>query len=105
MEQARALRELEELQRALEAREAQMEAIQSSSSVLALKKSYDRMVADLAVERDELQKERTQLLQVALHPPPPHKPTYGPQLHSCPHPRLPACAGCLAPPLSHACLV
>ena len=63
-EQARAMRELEDLQAALEAREAQMAAIQSSSSALALKQSYDRVVAELAQERDELQKERTQLLQV-----------------------------------------
>ena len=59
------MRELEGLQKELEAREAQVAAIQSStSSVLALKASYDRALADLAVERDQLQKERTQLLQV-----------------------------------------
>lgn len=65
-EQARALRELEGLQRALEAREAQMAAIQSSSSVLAIKASYERLVSELAVERDELQRERQQLLQVGV---------------------------------------
>ena len=57
-------RELEGLQQRLEAKEASLAQLQSSSAVLALKANYDRVVAELAAERDSLQKERLHLTQV-----------------------------------------
>ena len=59
--------ELAGLQERLEAREASLAQLKTSSgSVSALKASYDRVVGELAAERDSLQKERLQLMQVCL---------------------------------------
>ena len=57
-------RELDGLQQRLEAKEASLAQLQSSSAVLALKANYDRVVSELATERDSLQKERMHLTQV-----------------------------------------
>ncbi|KAK9792731.1 hypothetical protein WJX73_010908 [Symbiochloris irregularis] len=62
-EQARTMRELEELDATIAARQEQMAAMQTSAGTIALKQSYDKVVADLAKERDQLQQERTNLLQ------------------------------------------
>ena len=67
VEQERVARELQGLQERLEAKEASLAQLQTSSAVLALKANYDRVIADLASERDGLQKERLQLTQ-ARHP-------------------------------------
>lgn len=56
---------MDSLQRALEAKEAQMQRVVSGSGQVAvLKHHYDRVLTDLSSERDQLQKERTELLQV-----------------------------------------
>ena len=56
---------MDSLQRALEAKEAQMQRVVSGSGQVAvLKQHYDRVLTDLSSERDHLQKERTELLQV-----------------------------------------
>ena len=56
---------MDSLQRALEAKEAQMQRVVSGSGQVAvLKQHYDRVLTDLSSERDQLQKERTELLQV-----------------------------------------
>ena len=64
VEQERVARELDGLQQRLEAKEASLAQLQSSSAVLALKANYDRVVSELATERDSLQKERMHLTQV-----------------------------------------
>ena len=65
MEQQRFQSEMDSLQRALEAKEAQMQRVVSGSGQVAvLKQHYDRVLTDLSSERDQLQKERTELLQV-----------------------------------------
>ena len=65
VEQERVAQELAGLQERLEARQASLQQLQSSSGgVLALKANYDRVVGELAAERDGLQRERLQLMQV-----------------------------------------
>ena len=65
VEQERVAQELAGLQERLEAREASLQQLQTTSGgVLALKANYDRVVGELAAERDTLQRERLQLMQV-----------------------------------------
>ena len=57
--------ELEKLQAVLESKEAQMARVLSGDGQIAsLKGHYDRMLTELQTERDELKKERLDLLQV-----------------------------------------
>ncbi len=66
-EQARLQAQLAELDAAHAARLADMEALAAGSSrVSQLTQHYDRVLLDLATERDSLQKERGSLLQVRL---------------------------------------
>lgn len=56
---------MDKLQHALEAKEAQMQrVVNGTGQVSALKQHYDRVLMDLAGERDVLQADRTRLLQV-----------------------------------------
>ena len=65
VEQQRFQSEMDKLQHALEAKEAQMQRVVSGTGqVSALKQHYDRVLTDLAGERDLLQADRTRLLQV-----------------------------------------
>lgn len=65
VEQQRFQSEMDKLQHALEAKEAQMQRVVSGTGqVSALKQHYDRVLTDLAGERDMLQADRTRLLQV-----------------------------------------
>lgn len=65
MEQQRFQSEMDKLQHALEAKEAQMQrVVNGTGQVSALKQHYDRVLTDLAGERDVLQADRTRLLQV-----------------------------------------
>ena len=65
VEQQRFQSEMDKLQHALEAKEAQMQRVVSGTGqVSALKQHYDRVLTDLAGERDVLQADRTRLLQV-----------------------------------------
>ena len=65
MEQQRFESEMSKLQQQLEAKEAQMQRVASGTSqVSALKQHYDRVLSDLAGERDQLQADRSRLLQV-----------------------------------------
>lgn len=65
MEQQRFESEMTKLQQQLEAKEAQMQRVASGTSqVSALKQHYDRVLSDLAGERDQLQADRSRLLQV-----------------------------------------
>ena len=69
MEQQRFQSEMDKLQHALEAKEAQMQRVVSGTGqVSALKQHYDRVLTDLAGERDLLQADRTRLLQVYCTP-------------------------------------
>ena len=66
MEQQRFQSEMDKLQHALEAKEAQMQRVVSGTGqVSALKQHYDRVLMDLAGERDVLQADRTRLLQAS----------------------------------------
>ena len=66
VEQQRFQSEMDKLQHALEAKEAQMQRVVSGTGqVSALKQHYDRVLMDLAGERDVLQADRTRLLQVS----------------------------------------
>lgn len=57
--------ELEKLQQVLESKEAQMARVMSGDGQIAsLKGHYDRILGELQVERDELKRERMDLLQV-----------------------------------------
>ena len=59
--------ELEKLQSILESKEAQMARVMSGDGQIAsLRDRYDRMFTELQAERDELKKERMELLQVCL---------------------------------------
>ncbi len=59
------VREMDSLQNKLEAKEAQLAKILSGSGqVTALKQHYDRVLKDVASERDTLHKERAELVQV-----------------------------------------
>lgn len=65
VEQQRFQSEMNKLQHALEAKEAQMQRVVSGTGqVSALKQHYDRVLTDLSGERDLLQADRTRLLQV-----------------------------------------
>ncbi len=65
VEQQRFQSEMDKLQHALEAKEAQMQrVVNGTGQVSALKQHYDRVLMDLAGERDVLQADRTRLLQV-----------------------------------------
>ena len=67
MEQQRFESEMTKLQQQLEAKEAQMQQVASGTSqVSALKQHYDRVLSDLAGERDQLQADRSRLLQVCV---------------------------------------
>ncbi|KAL3131725.1 hypothetical protein ABBQ38_007446 [Trebouxia sp. C0009 RCD-2024] len=64
VEQQRFQSEMNKLQHALEAKEAQMQRVVSGTGqVSALKQHYDRVLTDLSGERDLLQADRTRLLQ------------------------------------------
>ncbi|DBA94598.1 TPA: hypothetical protein ACH3X1_002180 [Trebouxia sp. C0004] len=64
VEQQRFQSEMDKLQHALEAKEAQMQrVVNGTGQVSALKQHYDRVLMDLAGERDMLQADRTRLLQ------------------------------------------
>ncbi|DBB08621.1 TPA: hypothetical protein ACH3X3_008748 [Trebouxia sp. C0006] len=64
VEQQRFQSEMDKLQHALEAKEAQMQrVVNGTGQVSALKQHYDRVLMDLAGERDVLQADRTRLLQ------------------------------------------
>ncbi len=77
-EQARLQAELAALDAAHAARVADMEALTAGSSrVSAMTAHYDKVLADLAAERDSLQRERASLLQVVF---PPHAALAGPPL-------------------------
>ena len=66
VEQQRFQSEMDKLQHALEAKEAQMQrVVNGTGQVSALKQHYDRVLMDLAGERDVLQADRTRLLQVS----------------------------------------
>ena len=66
VEQQRFQSEMDKLQHALEAKEAQMQrVVNGTGQVSALKQHYDRVLTDLAGERDVLQADRTRLLQVS----------------------------------------
>jgi len=66
IEQQRFQSEMDKLQHALEAKEAQMQrVVNGTGQVSALKQHYDRVLMDLAGERDVLQADRTRLLQVS----------------------------------------
>ena len=83
MEQQRFQSEMDKLQHALEAKEAQMQrVVNGTGQVSALKQHYDRVLTDLAGERDVLQADRTRLLQVCC-------------VHQQTH-----CASCLSPSLN-----
>lgn len=65
MEQQRFESEMTKLQQQLENKEAQMQRVASGTTqVSALKQHYDRVLSDLAGERDQLQADRSRLLQV-----------------------------------------
>ena len=65
VEQQRFQSEMDKLQHALEAKEAQMQrVVNGTGQVSALKQHYDRVLTDLAGERDLLQADRTRLVQV-----------------------------------------
>ena len=65
VEQQKVAGELEKLQAVLESKEAQMARVLSGDGQIAsLKGHYDRMLTELQTERDELKKERLDLLQV-----------------------------------------
>ena len=65
MEQAQTEQKLEHLQRALDAKVSQMARVQAGDSQMAsLRAHYDRVLKDLQSERDELQRERVNLLLV-----------------------------------------
>lgn len=67
-EQARLQSELAALDAAHAARVADMEALTAGSSrVSAMTAHYDKVLADVASERDSLQRERASLLQVYAH--------------------------------------
>lgn len=67
VEQQRVQAELDGLQRTLEAKEAQMaRMVGGRGQIAAMKQHYDRVLADLQSERDELARERAQLVKV--HP-------------------------------------
>lgn len=67
VEQQRVQAELDGLQRTLEAKEAQMaRMVGGRGQITAMKQHYDRVLADLQSERDELARERAQLVKV--HP-------------------------------------
>lgn len=69
VEQQRFQSEMNKLQHALEAKEAQMQRVVSGTGqVSALKQHYDRVLTDLSGERDLLQADRTRLLQVSAVP-------------------------------------
>ena len=71
-EQARAAGRLDALQRALEGKEAEMARLAGGEGrVTALKAHFDAALAQLAEERNALQRERGQLVQARPHPPPP----------------------------------
>jgi len=72
VEQQKVAGELEKLQQVLESKEAQMaRVLNGDGQISSLKGHYDRMLTELQSERDELKKERVDLLQVAPPPPPP----------------------------------
>lgn len=65
VEQQKALTELEKLQNTLESKEAEMARIMSGDGQIStLKGRYERVIKDIQAERDELKKERMDLLQV-----------------------------------------
>jgi hypothetical protein len=65
VEQKRVQAELEGLQRTLEAKEAQMARMMGGrGQIAAMKQHYDRILADLQSERDDLARERSELVQV-----------------------------------------
>lgn len=69
MEQQDAATQLQQLQAALEGKEAQMARVLSGDGQIAsLRKLYDQKLAELQAERDDLQKERLDLLQVRISP-------------------------------------
>eukprot|EP00884_Botryococcus_braunii_P003163 jgi/Botrbrau1/12848/Bobra.0045s0017.1 len=64
VEQKRVQAELEGLQRTLEAKEAQMaRMVGGRGQISAMKQHYDRILADLQNERDDLARERAELVQ------------------------------------------
>lgn len=64
LEQQKAASELDKLQQALESKEAQMARVMGGDGQIALlHKHYDQKLSELQCERDELQKERMELLQ------------------------------------------
>ena len=67
-EQAKAMRALEDLQRSLETKEAKLSELKTTSSVLNMKANYDRVIAELAAEKDELAKEMADVNQVTTLP-------------------------------------
>lgn len=67
MEQLQVGQKLEHLQRALDAKLSQMARVQAGDGQMAnLRAHYDRVLKDLQCERDELQKDRLNLLLVCL---------------------------------------
>lgn len=67
VEQEKVAGELEKLQQVLESKEAQMARVLSGDGQIAsLKGHYDRVLKELQDERDELKKERMELLQVSI---------------------------------------
>lgn len=70
VEQEKVANELEKLQQVLESKEAQMAKVLSSDGQMAsMKGRYDRALRELSAERDELRKERVELLQVSTSKP------------------------------------
>ena len=69
VEQQKVASELEKLQNILESKEAQMARVMNGDGQIAsLRGRYDHMFKELQAERDDLKKERLELLQVCLHP-------------------------------------
>ena len=67
MEQQKVASELDKLQQVLEQKEAQMaQVLTGGGQIASLKGHYDRVLKELQGERDELKKERMELLQVTL---------------------------------------
>lgn len=70
IEQQQAENKLEQLQQTLEAKQAQMARVLSGDGQMAtLRSHYDRVLTELQAERDELQREHSDILQVKWHIP------------------------------------
>lgn len=68
MEQEKANRDLDLLERQLAAKQADMARMQTGSGqVVMLKQHYNRVLGELQQERDQLQSEHSQLQQVYMN--------------------------------------